>query len=148
MLSNLDISNAMTIKLSNELPPKKEFQKGIRRAPNRGYFLSKEETVLALKNALRYIPEELHDILAPEFLEELRTMGRIYGYRYRPEGRIYGKPIDEYKGTNQRLYFFQLASQFDSNAVFEIKQHLDARFLTRTGFPGYPGRDRPLLDKL
>jgi len=26
------------------------------------------------------------------------TMGRIYGYRYRPEGRIKGKSIDEYKG--------------------------------------------------
>ena len=36
--------------------------------------------------------------LGPEFMEELTTRGRIYAYRYRPEGRIYGKPIDEYKG--------------------------------------------------
>ncbi len=73
-------------------------------------------------------------------LDTTKSMGDTY--------RDTAVKIDEYKGTNQRLYFFQLASQFDSNAVFEIKQHLDARFLTRTGFPGYPGRDRPLLDKL
>ncbi len=117
MISNFDISNAMTIKLSNELPPKKEFVKGIRRAPNRGYFLNKEETILALKNALRYIPEELHETLAPEFLEELRTMGRIYGYRYRPEGRIYGKPIDEYKGITEAK---ALQVMIDNNLDFDV----------------------------
>ena len=50
------------------------------------------------KNALRYVPEELHKDLAPEFMEELLTRGRIYGYRFMPKERIYGKPIDEYKG--------------------------------------------------
>ena len=38
------------------LPPKPEFEPGIRRAPNRGQVLNEKETVLALKNALRYIP--------------------------------------------------------------------------------------------
>ncbi len=117
MKSNLDISQAMTIKLSNELPPKKNFIPGIRRAPNRGYHLSKRETILALKNALRYIPEELHEILAPEFLEELKTMGRIYGYRYRPEGRIYGKPIDEYKGITEAR---ALQVMIDNNLDFDV----------------------------
>jgi len=46
-------------------------------------------------------PEELHETLAPEFMEELMTYGKIYGYRYRPEGRIFGKPIDEYKGITE-----------------------------------------------
>ena len=59
--------------------------------PDRGFRLSPAQTELALKNALRYIPEEYHDELIPEFLEELTTRGRIYGYRFRPEGRIYGK---------------------------------------------------------
>ncbi len=117
MKSNLDISQAMTIKLSNELPPKKNFIPGIRRAPNRGYHLSKRETILALKNALRYIPEELHETLAPEFLEELKTMGRIYGYRYRPEGRIYGKPIDEYKGITEAR---ALQVMIDNNLDFDV----------------------------
>ena len=60
--------------------------------------LTPAQAELALRNALRYVPEELHETLAPEFMEELKTRGRIYAYRYRPEGRIYGKPIDEYKG--------------------------------------------------
>src|SRR6056297_138257 len=93
-----NISEGMTIRLEeipDSIPP---FEEGIRRAPNRGYTLSKKETELALKNALRYIPEEYHEELAPEFLEELLTRGRIYGYRFRPAGRIWGKPIDEYRG--------------------------------------------------
>ena len=90
-MKNADIAKAMTIKLEfpNGLPPKKPFQEGIRRAPDRGFRLSPAQTELALKNALRYIPEEYHDELIPEFLEELTTRGRIYGYRFRPEGRIY-----------------------------------------------------------
>jgi urocanate hydratase len=116
-MNNQRINEAMTVKLPNELPSKKEFQKGIRRAPNRGYFLNERETILALKNALRYVPEELHKELAPEFLEELRTMGRIYGYRYRPEGRIFGKPIDEYKGIPEAR---ALQVMIDNNLDFDI----------------------------
>ena len=71
---------------------------GIRRAPDRGFHLSKSQTEISLKNALRYIPEKYHEKLIPEFMNELTTRGRIYGYRFRPEGRIYGKSIDEYEG--------------------------------------------------
>jgi urocanate hydratase len=115
-MNNLDISKAMTIKLGTQLPPIKEFQPGIRRAPNRGLSLNKKEIITALKNALRYIPEELHEILAPEFLEELKTMGRIYGYRYRPEGRIWSKPIYEYKGIPEAR---GLQVMIDNNLDFE-----------------------------
>ena len=68
--------------------------------------LNEREIKLAVKNALRYVPEELHEALAPEFMEELLTRGRIYGYRFMPKERIYGKPIDEYRGklrTGQSL---------------------------------------------
>ncbi len=116
-MDNIDISKAMTIKLSAELPPKKEFQNGIRRATNRGFNLTKNETVTALKNALRYIPEELHDVLAPEFLEELQTMGRIYGYRFRPEGKIIGKPINNYKGITEAS---ALQVMIDNNLDFDV----------------------------
>lgn len=75
----------MEITLSNTLPPYPTFVEGIRRAPDRGFTLSPAQTATALKNALRYIPKELHETLAPEFMEELRTRGRIYGYRYRPK---------------------------------------------------------------
>ncbi len=115
-MSNLDISNAMTAKLGIELPPPKGFLPGIRRAPNRGLALSKKEIIIALKNALRYIPEELHDTMAPEFLKELKTMGRIYGYRYRPEGRIWGEPIDQYNGISEAR---GLQVMIDNNLDFE-----------------------------
>jgi len=100
------------------IPPKKDFIKDIRRAPKRAFVLSEEETTLALKNALRYIPIEWHEELAEEFLEELLTKGRIYGYRFRPEGRIYGKPIDEYKGKTIEGKAFQV--MIDNNLDFEI----------------------------
>lgn len=118
MVNNADISGAMTIKLDNELPEYPAFVEGIRRAPDRGFSLTKEQTVIALKNALRYIPEELHEKLAPEFLEELKTRGRIYGYRFRPEGRIYGKPIDEYKGRCIEGKAFQV--MIDNNLDFDV----------------------------
>ncbi len=76
------------------LPPYPDFVKGIRRAPNRGFSLTEQQTVVALKNALRYIPEQLHQKMAPEFLSELKTFGRIYGYRFRPPGDIKPKSID------------------------------------------------------
>ena len=112
------IGEAMTIKLGGVLPDYPPFEEGRRRAPDRGFRLSKEQAKIALKNALRYVPEELHSTLAPEFMEELKTYGRIYAYRYRPAGRIYGKPIDEYKGNCVEGKAFQV--MIDNNLDFEI----------------------------
>jgi len=115
---NNNISEGMTIRLEeipDGIPP---FEEGIRRAPNRGYTLSKKETELALKNALRYIPEKYHEELAPEFLEELLTRGRIYGYRFRPAGRIWGRPIDEYRGRCTAGKAFQV--MIDNNLDFDV----------------------------
>ncbi|MDR1004557.1 MAG: urocanate hydratase [Prevotellaceae bacterium] len=108
----------MKITLSNQLPPYPAFAEGIRRAPDRGYTLTPEQTTLALKNALRYIPTELHAVLAPEFLDELRTRGRIYGYRYRPAGDLKACPIDEYKGRCTEGKAFQV--MIDNNLCFDI----------------------------
>ena len=82
-----------------KLPEYPTFDPSVRRAPRRTAQLSAAQKRLALKNALRYIPKEWHEQLAPEFAEELEARGRIYGYRFMPKGRIYGKPIDEYKGN-------------------------------------------------
>ena len=117
MLNNIDISKAMTIKLDDVLPEYPEFQDGIRRAPKREFSLNEKEIELALRNALRYVPEKLHEQLAPEFLDELLTHGRIYGYRFRPHGRIYGKSIDEYKGKCIEGKAFQV--MIDNNLDFE-----------------------------
>ncbi|MBL3592776.1 MAG: urocanate hydratase [Synergistaceae bacterium] len=118
MESNATIGAAMTIKLDGALPDHPPFVPAIRRAPDRGWNLNRQETELALKNALRYVPEEHHATLAPEFMEELRTTGRIYAYRFRPEGRIWGRPIDEYKGKCLAGKAFQV--MIDNNLDFEI----------------------------
>jgi urocanate hydratase len=108
----------MTIRLPDELPEPIQFEEGIRRAPRRELTLNKREMKLALKNALRYIPKHLHEEMAPEFLEELKTRGRIYGYRYRPKGRLYGKPIEEYKGNCIEGKACQV--MIDNNLDFDI----------------------------
>lgn len=92
------------------------FDKGVRRAPKRDSNLSIKDKQLALKNALRYIPIEYHDLLMVEFLEELEIHGRIYGYRFRPIGRIYGKPICEYLGQCLEAKAFQV--MIDNNLDF------------------------------
>ena len=114
---NAEVQKIMKVEIKN-LPEKKSFEQGIRRAPDRGFRLSKDQTKIALRNALRYIPEEYHEELIPEFLEELTTRGRIYGYRFRPEGRIYGKPIDEYKGNCLAGKAFQV--MIDNNLDFDV----------------------------
>ena len=42
--------------LKDNFPSECEFEGGIRRAPSRGFKLTKAQVPLALKNALRYIP--------------------------------------------------------------------------------------------
>lgn len=116
--NNEDIKNAMTIKLTDipsEIP---KFENGIRRAPRRDAKLSNADIKLALKNALRYIPEEYHENLAIEFLDELMTYGRIYGYRFRPKEKLYGKPIDDYNGKCTEGKAFQV--MIDNNLDFDV----------------------------
>lgn len=120
----------------NTLPEPVNFEPGIRRAPKRDFSLSESETALALKNALRYIPKKWHDVLAEEFLEELLTRGKIYGYRFKPKERIYGKPIEEYPGktiegkalqvmidnnldNDIALYPYELVTYGETGSVFQ-----------------------------
>jgi urocanate hydratase len=121
MIDNRQIAAAMSVRLDQvfgDLPTMPSFVDGIRRAPKRQFSLSRRDTELALKNALRYVPEEWHPALTPEFLNELLTRGRIYGYRFRPEGRIRGRPIDSYKGNCLEGRAFQV--MIDNNLDFEI----------------------------
>ena len=98
------------------LPPMPAFAPGIRRAPKREFNLTAAETALALQNALRYLPVEWHEAMAPELLDELLTRGRIYGYRFRPAGRIFGKPVDQYRGILQAR---AIRVMIDNNLDFE-----------------------------
>ncbi|MFP4186915.1 MAG: urocanate hydratase [Acholeplasmataceae bacterium] len=104
--------------LFDGLPEHPGFEPDIRRAPRRESDLSFAERKLALKNALRYVPKAWHDVLAPEFARELKERGRIYGYRFRPKGRIYGKPIDAYDGRTTEGKAFQV--MIDNNLDFDV----------------------------
>ncbi len=118
---NKTIAESMTVRLDNifdQLPPDPEFLADKRRAPKREFRLNQRETELALRNALRYIPEKWHAQLAPEFLTELQTRGRIYGYRFRPSGALKGKPITEYQGNCLEGKAFQV--MIDNNLDFDI----------------------------
>ncbi|MBW2441303.1 MAG: urocanate hydratase [Deltaproteobacteria bacterium] len=121
MILNTDVSQAMKIHLGEifeDLPASPDFEDGIRRAPARHFNLTQTETELALKNALRYIPEKWHQTLAPEFMEELVSRGRIYGYRFRPPGPLKGKPIDSYTGNCIEGRAFQV--MIDNNLDFDV----------------------------
>jgi urocanate hydratase len=121
MSTNQDIANAMKVKLEDifpELPEKKPFREDVRRAPKREMKLNTADIKLALNNALRYIPEKWHSVLGPEFLDELMTMGRIYAYRFRPEGHIKGLAIERYKGRCIEGKAFQV--MIDNNLDFDV----------------------------
>lgn len=118
MLTHQQIAEAMTVKPDMTPPPMPAFAEGIRRAPDRGFRLSEARTAVALQNALRYVPPEFHEQLIPEFLAELTSRGRIYAYRYRPEGRIYAKPVEEYRGRCLAGKAFQV--MIDNNLDFAV----------------------------
>ena len=72
-------------------------------APKRRQILSKKEKRLALKNALRYFPEEQHKFLAAEFAKELDDYGRIWMMRYRPtQYEIKSYPLDSYPAKSKQ----------------------------------------------
>ena len=109
---------AMMIKLDYELPEYPTFVEGIRRAPHRESHLTQADKELAIKNALRYIHPDHHKQMAKEFAQELEEHGRIYGYRFRPQGEIHGKPIDQYKGNCIEGKAFQV--MIDNNLDFDV----------------------------
>ena len=113
-----DYSDAMQVKLDYELPEYPTIDPKYRRAPKRESRLSEADQALAIKNALRYIHPDHHEQMAKEFAQELRERGRIYGYRFRPEGKIYGKPIDEYKGNCIEGKAIQV--MIDNNLDFDV----------------------------
>jgi len=115
---NTQTTPVMTVSLPDELPKEKECDPGIRRAPDRGFCLTQDQTKTALKNALRYVPAARHEVLIPEFLNELKTRGRIYGYRFRPAGQIKARPIHAYKGRCTAAKAIQV--MIDNNLDFDV----------------------------
>ena len=115
---NFDPRDVMTIMLDDVLPEYPSFDPAYRRAPRREAALSQADKELAIRNALRYIPQQHHAQMAVEFAQELEEHGRIYGYRFRPEGKLYGKPIEEYKGNCVEAKAFQV--MIDNNLDFDV----------------------------
>ncbi len=103
------------------LPPVKPFDHTINHAPRRKSILDAGERRLALKNALRYFPAELHSLLAPEFAEELERYGRIYMYRYRPDYEMKARPIGDYPAQSQKAAAIML--MINNNLDNAVAQH-------------------------
>ena len=107
--------------IPDELPPFKEFDTQINRAPKRKDILTADEKILALQNALRYFDAKHHRILLSEFKTELETYGRIYMYRFHPDYKIYARPISEYPGRSQQAKAIMLMIQ--NNLDHAVAQH-------------------------
>ena len=103
------------------LPSPKTYDPAINHAPKRMDLLSPEEKKLALRNALRYIPVQHHEILATEFARELAQYGRIYMYRYRPEYKIYARDINAYPHRSKQAAAIMM--MLSNNLDEELAQH-------------------------
>jgi urocanate hydratase len=107
--------------IPTKLPQAKKYDTTVNHAPKRKDILTVKEKKLALKNALRYFPEDLHSELAPEFLDELNRFGRIYMYRFRPDYKMYARPINEYPAKTKQAASIMLMIQNNLNP--EVAQH-------------------------
>ena len=103
------------------LPEPMPYDPSINHAPRRKDILTPVQKRLALRNALRYFPRELHAQLASEFAEELRAYGRIYMYRYRPRYEMRARPIDEYPAHSRQAAAIMLMIQ--NNLDPRVAQH-------------------------
>lgn len=104
-----------------QLPPKKNYPADANRAPKRKDILSKEEKKLAIRNALRYFPKNWHKELSMEFLDELKAYGRIYMYRFKPDYKIYARPIEAYPAKCRKAAAIMLMIQ--NNLDPAVAQH-------------------------
>ncbi len=105
----------------SQLPARREYSVGVNRAPKRKDILSVEEKQLAVRNALRYFPKEWHKELAEEFACELQDFGRIYMYRFKPEYKMYSRPISEYPAKSTQAAGIMLMIQNNLNPA--VAQH-------------------------
>jgi urocanate hydratase len=103
------------------LPQPKTYESTINHAPKRKDILNGEEKKLAIQNALRYFEPQHHAVLAKEFAEELKTYGRIYMYRFRPDYKIFARPINEY--PHQSIQAAAIMHMLSNNLDYAVAQH-------------------------
>ena len=117
----MTFAEEITHGIPDSLPSTKKYDLTVNHAPKRKKILSTEESKLALRNALRYFDSKHHATLLSEFTEELETYGRIYMYRFRPEHKIYARPIKEYPGKCEQAKALMLMIQ--NNLDHAVAQH-------------------------
>lgn len=120
-ISTADFRKLILQGIPNTLPKPKEYDATLNHAPKRKEILNDEEKKLALKNALRYFPKKFHATLAKEFAEELKNYGRIYMYRFRPDYKIYARPIKDYPGKS--LQAKAIMHMLSNNLDYAVAQH-------------------------
>ncbi|MDP2387126.1 MAG: urocanate hydratase [Bacteroidota bacterium] len=120
-LTVIDFKSIVLQGIPSELPPVKQYETTINHAPKRKDSLNAEEKKLAIKNALRYFDKKHHAILAKEFAEELKTYGRVYMFRFRPDYKIYARPIFEYPA--QSVQAAAIMHMLSNNLDYAVAQH-------------------------
>jgi urocanate hydratase len=119
--TNIDFKKNIVKGIPSELPTPKPYDPNINHAPKRKEILSEEEKKLALRNALRYFEPKHHAALLPEFKEELEKYGRIYMYRFRPNYKMFARPVSEYPGKSEQAKAIMLMIQ--NNLDYAVAQH-------------------------
>ena len=117
----MDFQDQIKQGIPTELPSIKVYNKEINHAPKRKEILSKDEKELAIRNALRYFDKKHHTVLAKEFAEELKEYGRIYMYRFRPDYKMYARPINEYPGKSEQAK--AIMHMIQNNLDYAVAQH-------------------------
>lgn len=117
----MEFKTAILQGIPDTLPDAKPFDEQINHAPQRKKILNEKEEVLALKNALRYFPKKFHAELLPEFKNELKTYGRIYMYRFRPNYKIYARSIEDYPYKSKQAAAIML--MLSNNLDYAVAQH-------------------------
>ncbi len=120
-MTDIEFKQAVAAGIPASVPAPKPYDKDVNHAPRRKKILTPEEERLALRNALRYFPAEQHAELAHEFAEELRTYGRIYMYRYRPDYPMYARPINAYPARSRQAAAIMMMIQ--NNLDPAVAQH-------------------------
>lgn len=120
-MNTKQFQEAVQAGIPSKLPTLRPLNPNYSHAPVRKDILSTEEKKLALRNALRYFPQEMHTSLAPEFAEELKKYGRIYMYRFRPEYDMHARSIEDYPAKSQQAAAIMLMIQ--NNLDPKVAQH-------------------------
>ena len=109
--------------IPEKLPVKKSYNKFLSHAPARKHNLSKNEQILAIKNALRYFSKKHHKILAKEFKKELENYGKIYMYRFKPTYEIHARSIHDFPHKSKQAAAIML--MISNNLDNDVAQHPD-----------------------